>query len=227
MASWRLRKFSYPAGLILFTCTLVMGYYILQRPAPPPSVAAGTSASETAQWRARLEQGSAAERRQALSRLVDLRAEPVLTECLSSNQPALVQLAIAGLWECWLNDEGPAARQQLETGIEAMNAGNLDEASATFARLMRQYPHWAEAINKQATALYLQGKLTESIVLCREVVALKPDHFGAWNGMAICAVQTENWDLALQAIEESLRLQPHSQVNQQLRRLVQSRLPQV
>ncbi len=53
---------------------------------------------------------------------------------------------------------------------------------------------------------------------------MKPDHFGAWNGMSICAIQTENWALARRAVEESLRLQPHSPANRQLLQLVQSRL---
>ena len=56
---------------------------------------------------------------------------------------------------------------------------------------------------------------------------MKPDHFGAWNGMALCAIQVEDWSLALQAVQESLRLQPRSQMNQQLLRLVETRLPVV
>ncbi len=43
--------------------------------------------------------------------------------------------------------------------------------------------------------------------------------------MAICAIQVEDWPLALQAVRESLRLQPHSSMNRQLLRLVESRIP--
>ena len=91
---------------------------------------------------------------------------------------------------------------------------------------MAAHPDWAEAVNKLATVLYLQGRPEESIRYCQQVVALKPDHFGAWNGMAICAIQTEDWALALRAVEESVRLQPHSLANRQLLDLVQSRLRQ-
>ena len=55
---------------------------------------------------------------------------------------------------------------------------------------------------------------------------MKPDHFGTWNGLAICAIQTEDWPLALRAVEESLRLQPNSPSNGQLLQLVKSRLHQ-
>ena len=159
--------------------------------------------------------------------LVARRAEKVLSECLAEGRPGVVPLATAGLWECWMNEAGPDARLEMEHGIEVMNAGDLAAASQTFKALMAEHPGWAEAINKEATVLYLQGKLPESIELCHQVVAMKPDHFGAWNGMAICAIQTDDWSLALHAVQESLRLQPHSQMNHQLLRLVESRLPQV
>ena len=111
-------------------------------------------------------------------------------------------------------------------GVEAMNAGQLSAAVKTFRKLLAAHPGWAEAINKLATVLYLQGRPEESIAYCRQVVALKPDHFGAWNGMAVCAIQVEDWPLALHAVEESIRLQPHSRANRQLLQLVESRLHQ-
>ena len=205
-----------------------MGYYILHRPAsPPPGSHPAPSAEETAGWGKQLENGSDAERRRALLSLVSAQAEPELVRCLASADPAVVQLAAAGLWECWLGEEGTNARRQMEEGVDTMNHGRLEQASRTFAALMQRYPDWAEAINKQATVLYLQGEPEKSIALCRRVVAIKKDHFGAWNGMAICAIQIEDWDLALQAVHESLRLQPYSAMNHQLLGLIQSRLPQV
>lgn len=203
-----------------------MGYYIFQRPDTPSREERADSPTEAAGLRTTLETGSVSERRQAVLRLVALRAEDVLAGCLSSEQALVVQLASAGLWECWLGEAGSDARQRMEGGVDRMNEGDLEEAGQVFTQLMEDYPDWAEAANKKATVLYLQGRPQASIELCRRVVALKPDHFGAWNGMALCAIQGEDWPLALQAVHESLRLQPRSQANQQLLRLVQTRLPQ-
>ena len=200
-----------------------MGYYVLNH---HPSAAA-VSSTAAVRLRERLETGTPPERRDALAALIAARAETELTQCLASSDPAVVQLATAGLWECWLGEEGSEARRTMEEGTVAMNAGDLDAATAIFTRLMAHYPRWAEAINKQATVFYLQGRPEDSIALCRRVVELKPDHFGAWNGMALCAIQSEDWGLALQAVRESLRLQPRSSMNHQLLRLVQSRIPQV
>ena len=226
LASHRL----YPFPLTLafaFTSLLGMGYYILQSQRPASSAPPEVIVSETARLRKQLETGTPLERRNALTALIAARAEVELTQCLAALDPTVVQLAITGLWECWLGEEGAEARQTLDHGTEAMNNGDLTAATAVFTRLMAEHPHWAEAINKQATVLYLQARPEESIALCREVVALKPDHFGAWNGMALCAIQIENWNLALEAVSESLRLQPHSSMNRQLLRLVRSRIPSV
>ena len=197
-----------------------MGYHLRDTGQPHPGAADG------GELRAVLETGTTQQRLGALRQLIELRAEPELTHCLASTTPAVVQLAIAGLWECWLEEAGPDARRTMDDGVEAMNAGQLSAAVKTFRRLTVAHPDWAEAANKLATVLYLQGRPEESIRYCQKVVVMKPDHFGAWNGMAVCAIQTEDWALASRAVEESLRLQPHSPSNRQLLELVRSRLRQ-
>lgn len=204
-----------------------MGYYINHRSVGLAPAQGKDSAPDLARCRAALENGSVRERREALRQLIAARAEGILTQCLASADPAIVQLAVAGLWECWLDEAGTAARREMETGVDAMNEGDLESASKVFSHLMDLYPEWAEAINKLATVLYLQGEPQASIGLCRQVIALKPDHFGAWNGLVICAVQTEDWALAHRAVCESLRIQPHSPTNRQLLHLVESRLAQL
>lgn len=148
------------------------------------------------------------------------RGEAELLRDLASGCPA----AAAGLWGLWLDEAGSAGRREIERGIAAMAKGDLKQASVIFRELMDEHPGWAEAINKQATVLYLQGRPDESIELCCEVVKLKPDHFGAWSGMALCAVQTGDWLLARESVLQSLRLQPGSGHNQQMLALVDLRL---
>ena len=202
-----------------------MGYFIFQSAPSSNADLAPPAPVDRARLRELLESGAASERRDALQALVAARAETELTQCLASPDPAVNQLAITGLWECWLDEEGADARREMDRGIQAMNDGDLEAAVSVFTRLATEHPHWAEALNKHATVLYLQGRPEESIALCRRAVALKPDHFGAWNGMALCAIQIEDWALAADAVRESLRLQPQSTMNRQLLRFVQSRLP--
>ncbi len=205
-----------------------MGYYLFDHAGNPTVKAA--DAGESLKWeqlRALLEEGRPCQRQAALRALVAGRAEAVLTRCLASEDPTTARLAMNGLWECWLGEKGLLARARMDAGIEAMNNGNLTGAAGIFSTLMSEHPSWAEPLNKQATVLYLQGMPEKSIALCRMVVGIKPDHFGAWNGMTLCAIQIENWALAIKAVRESLRLQPRSGTNLQLLKLVETRLPTV
>ncbi len=171
-----------------------------------------------------LETGAPMDREIAARRLVELRAEDLLTECLRSPSTLAAQLATAGLWECWLNEEGPAARRQIDKGIRRMGSGDLEGALEVFVRLVREYPRWAEAHNKRATALYLLGSARLSYKACQIVVELKPNHFGAWNGMALCAAQLEKWQVALDAARKGLALQPDAQANLDLIALAEQKL---
>ena len=211
-------------ALTLTAALLLMGYFLHESRRSP--AAATPTPVGLEELRSARETGTTQQRRSALRQLIELHAEKTLVHCLASADPAVVQLAVAGLWECWLDEGGSDARRTMEAGVEAMGVNDLVGAADTFRTLMTEHPGWAEAVNKFATVLYLQGRPEESIGYCRQVVALKPDHFGAWNGMAVCAIQVEDWPLALHAVEESIRLQPHSRANRQLLQLVESRLRQ-
>lgn len=169
-------------------------------------------------------EGSDRERKHALKRLIELSDEVTLTEVLRTGNLFAAQLATAGLWECWLNEAGPTARENIEKGIACMNGGELTDALAIFQKLAEQYPEWAEALNKQATVFYLLGNARHSLRLCQAVVKLKPHHFGAWNGMALCAAQLEKWKIALNAARKALDLQPTALANHDLIQLAEAKL---
>ena len=128
------------------------------------------------------------------------------------------------MWECWLNEGGPDARREMDRATDLMNEGRLEAALEIFARLAELHPDWAEPLNKQATVLYLLGNSLASLRLCRRVIELKPHHFGAWNGRALCAAQLDKWREALQAAREAHRLQPSAPGNLDLIRLAEEKL---
>ena len=179
---------------------------------------------ELQKLRHQLETGVPTEQQSALDQLVARRAEDVLLDCLQSKNIITIQLGTVGLWECWLNEAGPAARREMDQGIAHLEAGELVEALGVFAQLVEKHPNWAEAYNKQATALYLLGNARLGFKVCRTVVKLKPIHFGAWNGMALCAAQLEKWPEALAAAKQGLALQPTAQANLDLIQLAETKL---
>ena len=171
-----------------------------------------------------LQKGKPDAQHAALTKLVSLGAESALLECLASDNPLTVQLATGGLWDCWLNERGPAARREMDRGIKKMNDGKLEDAIKVFEKLIDKHPDWAEAHNKYATVLFLLGNARLSLKACETVVRLKPDHFGAWNGMALCAAQLERWKTALVAARKALSIQPGAAGNLDLMQLAESKL---
>lgn len=171
-----------------------------------------------------LQEGTASKRRQALAGLVALGAEEELIGCLKSSDVITSELATAGLWECWLNEEGPEARSAIDKGIELMRSGDFAAAEAIFEELSRCYGGWAEPVNKQATVLYMTDRAEESLELCEDVLDLKPHHFGAWQGLALCAIRLRDWETAVLAAKEALALQPHSGANREILRLAKVKL---
>jgi len=182
------------------------------------------SDDEILRWKKQLWAGTPSQQRTAAAKLLERRAENALVECLHSPNSLAVELATGSLWECWLNERGPAARREMDRGIRKMNEGDLTGALTLFQKLTETYPDWAEAHNKQATVFYLLGNARLSYKVCQVVVELKPQHFGAWNGMALCAAQLEKWRPALEAARQALSLQPGASANLDLIRLAEAKL---
>ena len=171
-----------------------------------------------------LKTGNRREKEAALLQLILAGAEHELTDCLALPDPVTAALATAGLWECWLNEEGPEARTAIDIAISLMERGNLADAEKHFISLSRKFPGWAEPINKHATILYMRGRPTRSIELCELVIELKPRHFGAWHGMALCAVKLHHWRRAIEAAREALKIQPQAKANREIILLARSKL---
>jgi len=184
----------------------------------------GGGDSEIPSLKRQLQSGDPEQQRVALARLIELRAEDALVDCLRSSAESAARLAVSGLWEVWLNEEGKTARREIDRGIKLMNEGKLEGALKIFSGLIGKHPDWAEAHNKQATVLYLLGNARLSCRICQKVVALKPHHFGAWNGMALCAAQLEKWKMALDAARKALAILPGAQANHDLIQLAEAKL---
>jgi len=119
--------------------------------------------------------------------------------------------SVAGrLWQLWNLEKGPAAAEQLQVGVEAMNNNDFGAAQDTFDALVAEHPSWAEALNKQATLAYRRHDFSLSARLCHRVLALKPAHFGAIDGLIKCSVELEDWVSAREFLATSRKLMPAS-----------------
>ena len=171
-----------------------------------------------------LKNGDRTEKEVALLQLIIAGAEHELADCLAFPDPDTATLATAGLWECWLNEEGPEARTDIDRAIKVMETGNFADAERQFIGLSQRFPGWAEPVNRRATILYIRGRHARSMELCELVIEMKPYHFGAWHGIALCAVKLHHWRRAIEAAREALQIQPQAKANREIIIFARSKL---
>ena len=137
----------------------------------------------------RLRTGTPAERRVLLGALAqdaDARVTPPIAALLHADDPELVALAEATLWQVWGRSGDPAVDALFAEGLHAMEAQDWLGAVAAFSRVIERAPAFAEGWNKRATARFLATHYATSIADCEEVLRLNPQHFGALAGQGLC-----------------------------------------
>jgi len=113
------------------------------------------------------------------------------------------------MWRIWARSGNAEVDRLYQTGIEQMSAGGLNEAIATFSRIIAIDPGFAEGWNKRATLYFLAGELRKSLADCDEVIKRNPYHFGALAGYAHIYVQLERYDRALEYSRRALEVNPN------------------
>jgi len=88
-----------------------------------------------------------------------------------------------------------------------MNEG-ISKALEIFAELVKKIPRWAEAHNKQATALYLLGNARLTTRFARWSSTQTTPLRRLETACALRGPQLEKWPAALDAARQALRLQP-------------------
>ena len=151
-------------------------------------------------------------RRDAINRLASVGTMadvPRLVASLRDPDEDARDDAQQALWEIWARSGDPEVDALYRTGIEQMSAGRLDDAIATFSRIIELKPDFAEAWNKRATLYFLTGDLSRSLADCDEVIKRNPYHFGALAGYAQIYIRLERYDRALDYARRALAVNPN------------------
>lgn len=127
----------------------------------------------------------------------------------TTDTPQEVALTVGLIWQIWYQTPDNEARELLAEGNEAVQAGRLPDALTAFDELVEVAPDFAEAWNRRATVNYLMGHFATSIADCERVLALEPRHFGALWGLAEMRRLRGEDELALEAFERALEVNPH------------------
>jgi len=159
-----------------------------------------------------LSDADAQTRRDAASRLGDvgLMADvTLLVKALRDPDEDTRDQAEQALWRIWARSGDPEVDRLYQTGIEQMNAGDLQRSIVTFTRIIELKPDFAEGWNKRATLYFLAGELRKSLADCDEVMKRNPYHFGALSGYALIYIRLEYYDRALEYSRRALEVNPN------------------
>jgi tetratricopeptide (TPR) repeat protein len=160
----------------------------------------------------RLSDAAAQTRREATVRLgeVGLMADvPPLLKALRDSDEDTRRQAEQAIWRIWARSGNQEVDRLYQTGIEQMDAGELQQAIVSFTHIIELKPDFAEGWNKRATLYFLAGDLRKSLADCDEVMKRNPYHFGALSGYALIYTRLEYYDRALEYSRRALDVNPN------------------
>jgi tetratricopeptide (TPR) repeat protein len=134
---------------------------------------------------------------------------PALLAVLRDPNTELRTLAEEAIWVVWSRSGDAQVDKLFERGIEEMNTGRAAESIATFTRIIRMKPDFAEGWNKRATIYFMTGELQKSLKDCDEVIKRNPDHFGALAGYGQIYLQLGEYEKSLEYFRRALAVNPN------------------
>ena len=176
----------------------------------------GAVAAESKLTRAQALQGlsdaDAAKRREAVARLGDVGlmadAKALVAQLRDTDEETRAG-AEESLWKIWSRSGDTKVDALYRDGMRQMSEGLADDAVATFSRIIKMKPGFAEAWNKRATLYFLMGEHEKSLADCDEVMKRNPYHFGALAGYFQIYVQLEDFERALKFGRRALEVNPN------------------
>ncbi len=169
-------------------------------------------AMNRAQARQALSGVDAPERREAARRLgeVGIMADAAaLQSALRDADAATREAAEQAMWRIWARSGDREVDRLYQGGVAQMQEGDLQKGIATFTRIIRLKPEFAEGWNKRATLYFLAGEYQKSLADCREVIKRNPNHFGALAGYGQIYVRLEDYERAKEYFRRALQVNPN------------------
>ena len=136
---------------------------------------------------------------------------PALVRALRDRDEETREIAERAIWAVWARPGDSEVDALYRQGVEQMNLGLPQEAIATFSRVIRRKPGFAEGWNKRATLYYALGEYEKSLRDCAEVIKRNPLHFGALAGYGLIYSRLDEPERALGYFKRALRINPNMQ----------------
>ena len=139
----------------------------------------------------------------------DQRLPGLFDELLSTTDESAARQLEGQIWQIWYEHDDTAIVLLMRQGRGHMNRGDFGSAERSFDQVVKIAPAYAEGWNARATLYYLMGRHQESLGDIEATLALEPRHFGALSGRGLVYAALEEWELALEAFDAALAVNPH------------------
>ena len=118
------------------------------------------------------------------------------------------------IWAHWY--ELPRNARPLQSifdqGVKALQSGQAQHAITQFSEVIDAAPAFAEAWNRRATTYFVLGDFESSLMDIRQTLILEPRHFGALSGLSMIFETTEQYERAIRAEQQLLKLMPNNKL---------------
>lgn len=145
----------------------------------------------------------------AVADQLDGRLDGLFDQLQTTSSQAEATAAQQQIWQIWVESDDIQVNRLMSSGIQALAAQQFAVALATFDRMVRQAPGFAEGWNKRATVHYLMGNYRASVVDIERTLELEPRHFGALSGLGLIYDAIEQPAAALRSFEAAVAINPH------------------
>ena len=147
----------------------------------------------------------------------DPQLAPLLSAALHDVHEEVHGAVEEALWALWLRSGDQQTDALMQRGAASLRAAAvvgadaLRDALAAFEAVTVRQPSFAEGWNKRATCLFLLKDYEASLRDCKRVVKSNQQHFGAWSGAAMCALNLGDESAAKTYFATALAINPRLQ----------------
>ena len=138
----------------------------------------------------------------------DPRLGLLFDRLLEAPDPGAAQEVAAGIWQIWFETDDAAVRILMKDAAGAMGRGDARTAMRAYDQVVAIAPGFAEGWNMRATLNYMIGAYESSLADIEKTLMLEPRHFGALSGRGLVYTELKDWELALHAFEQALKVHP-------------------
>ncbi len=112
------------------------------------------------------------------------------------------------IWEAWLDAESPSVNLMMERSLVALDGDDMPTALSLLNAIVDLRPDYAEGWNKRATLFFLMEDYDQSMADIQKTLELEPRHFGALTGLSSILSAYGEYEKALEAYQEALKINP-------------------